>query len=163
MSATPDVMNTLPKVIQEYFPFFLTGKSGYTKTLADYTEAQLLQGVNFLKISEGIASIREFCRRKELFAAVIGDSRSNSSVMEINMSHFYQNSLFSNSSNDMLMNMFLKSFKARYHLHEENMSHLTAKVITCDRTFKVSDNIGVVRKEDLKFVSQYNQVFILLK
>lgn len=74
---------------------------------------------------------------------MIGDSRSNSSVMEINMSHFYENSLFSNSSNDMLMNMFLKSFKARYHLHEENMSRLTAKVITCDRTLKVSHNIGV--------------------
>ena len=64
MSATPDVMNSLPKVVQEYFPFFLTEKSGYTKTLADYTEAQLLQGINFLKISECIASlsIREFGR-----------------------------------------------------------------------------------------------------
>ena len=164
MSATPDVMNTLPKVLQEYFPFFLTEKSGYTKTLADYTGAQLLQGVNFLKISEGIASlsIGDFCRRKELFAAAIGDSRSNSNVMEISMSQFYQNSLFSYPRNDMLMNMFLKSFNARYLLYEENMSRLTAKVITCDHTFKVSRNIGVVRKEDNKFVPQYNQVFIAL-
>ena len=96
MSATPDVMNSLPKVVQEYFPFFLTEKSGYTKTLADYTEAQLLQGINFLKISEDIASlsIREFCRRKELFAAAIADSRPDTNLMEISMSEFYQNSLF---------------------------------------------------------------------
>ena len=65
-------------------------------------------------------------------------------------------------SNDMLMNMFLKSFKVRSHLYEENMSSLTAKVITCDHTFKVSGNIGVIRKEDNKFVSQYNQAFIVL-
>ena len=50
----------------------------------------------------------------------------------------------------------------RLHLYEENMSRLTAKVITCDHTFKVSRNIGVVRKEDNKFVPQYNQVFIVL-
>ena len=162
MSATPDVMNTLPKVIEEYFPSLLTEKSGYTKTLADYTKAQLLQGVNFLKISEGIASlsIREFCRRKDLFAAAIGDCRSNSNEMGISISHFYQTSLFSYPSNDM--NMFLKSFQARCHLYEENMGRSTAKVITCDHTFKVSRNIGVVRKEDKKFVSQYNQVFIVL-
>lgn len=66
VSAAPDVMNTLLKLIQEYFPFFLTEKSDYTKTLADNTEVQLLQGVNFLKLSEGITSvsIREFCRLK---------------------------------------------------------------------------------------------------
>lgn len=123
-----------------------------------------MQGINFLKISEGIASlsIREFCRRKELFAAAIADSRPDTNLMEISMPEFYQNSLFSYPSNDMLMNMFLKSFKKRYHLYEENMSRLTAKVITCDHTFKVSRNIGVVRKDDNKFVTQYNQVFIVL-
>ena len=126
MSATPDVMNALPNILQEYFPFILTEKSGYTKTLADYTEAQLLQGVNFLKISEGIASlsIREFCRQKELYAAAIGDSRSNSNVMKISMSQFYQNSLFSYPSNDILMNMFLKSFKACSHLCDGVTKHI---------------------------------------
>ena len=113
MSATPDVMNTLPKILQEYFPFVLRGKSGYTKTLADFIEVQLKQGVNSLKISEGIASlaIREFS--KELFAEANKDSRSDS--YKIGMSQFYKNSLFSYPSNDTLMNMFLKSLKACSH------------------------------------------------
>ena len=160
MSATPDVMNTLPKILQEYFPFVLRGKSGYTKTLADFIEVQLKQGVNSLKISEGIASlaIREFC--KELFAEANEDSRLDS--YKIGMSQFYKNSLFSYPSNDTLMNMFLKSFKARSHWYEENMSNLNAEVITCDHTIKVSRKIGVVREGDNKFLSQYNQIFIVL-
>ena len=95
MSATPDVMNTLPKVIQEYFPFLLTEKSGYTKTLVDYTEAQLLQGVNFLKISEGILLLflsESFADEKNFL-----QQRSGTAEMGISMSHFYQNSLFSYS------------------------------------------------------------------
>ena len=104
MSATPDVMNTLPKILQEYFPFVLRGKSGYTKTLADFIEVQLKQGVNSLKISEGIASlaIREFC--KEPLAEANEDSRSES--YKIGMTQYYKNSLFSYPSNDTLMNMF---------------------------------------------------------
>lgn len=62
----------------------------------------------------------------------------------------------------MLMNRFLKSFKTRTHLYEENRKRLTGKVITCDHTFKISRNIGVVREDDNQFVSQNNQVFIVL-
>ena len=80
MSATPDVMNTLPKIPQEYFPFVLREKSGGIASLA----------------------IRGFC--KELFAEANEDSRSDS--YKIGMSQLYKNSLFSYPRNDTLMNMF---------------------------------------------------------
>lgn len=42
------------------------------------------------------------------------------------------------------------------------MNSLTAEVIKCNHTFKISRNVGAVRGKDKKFVSQYNQVFTTL-
>ena len=42
------------------------------------------------------------------------------------------------------------------------MNSLTAEVIKCNHTFKISRNVGAVRGKDNKFVSQYNQVFTTL-
>ena len=39
------------------------------------------------------------------------------------------------------------------------MNCLSATVISCDHTFKISRNVGLVRVDN-KFVTQYNQLFI---
>lgn len=166
MPTTPDVHHRLPKVITEYFPLVLTERSGYTKSLLDFIEVQLFEGVNFLKISEGIASlnIREFCRRRQIYKLSLEETTSENTSMraQIDISEFYEMPIFSHPSNDMLMNIFLQNFDKQSHLYEECMNRLTAKVITCDHTFKISRNIGIVRETDNKFVPQYKQVFIAL-
>lgn len=126
MPTTPDVWNSMPKVIREYFPVVLTEKSRYTKIMYDFIETELLQGVNFMKLSEGMASLnmREFCRRKQLYAVATRDDISTSD--NINVSEFYENSIFSFPSNDLLMNIFLTNFKEHSHIYDEHRNGLTA-------------------------------------
>lgn len=42
------------------------------------------------------------------------------------------------------------------------MDRVTAATLTCDHTFKISNNIGLVREEDNKFIKQFDQLFIAL-
>lgn len=42
------------------------------------------------------------------------------------------------------------------------MKRVSAAALSCDHTFKISRNIGLVREEDNKFVTQFNQLFIAL-
>lgn len=42
------------------------------------------------------------------------------------------------------------------------MKKVSATALSCDHTFKMSRNIGVVREEDSKFVTQFHQLFIAL-
>ena len=161
MRTTPDVWNSMPKVKQEYFPLVLTERSGYTKIMYDLIETELLQGVNFMKISEGIASlnIREFSRRKQIYAAATSDDNTSNNN---DVSEFYKNSTFSFPSNDFLMKILSTNFDKHSHIYEVHMKSLTAEVISCNHTFKISRNVRAVRGKDKKFVSQYNQVFITL-
>lgn len=105
MPITPDIWNSMPKVVQEYFLLVLTERSGYTKIMYDIIETELLQGVNFMKISEGITSlnIREFIREKQIYAAATSDDNNSNNI---DVSEFYENSIFSFPSNDLLMKIF---------------------------------------------------------
>ena len=42
------------------------------------------------------------------------------------------------------------------------MKTVTATALSCDHTFKICRNIGLVREEDNKFITQFNQLFIAL-
>lgn len=50
-----DLMSTLPSWLQKAFPIRLFQRSGCSKKLLQYVMSAVTQGVNFLKISEGIA------------------------------------------------------------------------------------------------------------
>lgn len=54
---TLDLWNVLPKSIRELFPMQLFQRSGCSKRLLLYIKNQIYGGVNFLKISQGIAGL----------------------------------------------------------------------------------------------------------
>lgn len=160
-STSPDVLRCLPSNIQAYFPVELFQRSGCTKNLLQYIETQILQGVNFLTISEGLASLnfRTFCRQRQIYLAAANDhcTEVNSSYSE-----FYSNPVFAFPSNDQIINLFLETFRRKKHLYEMEMDRVTAAALTCDHTFKISNNIRLVREEDNKFIKQFDQLFIAL-
>lgn len=161
-STSLDVLNSLPGSIQAYFPLELFQRSGCTKNLLQYIETQVLQGVNFLKISEGLASLnfQAFCRQRQIYLAALIEN--NVITDDSSCSEFYSNSLFAFPSNDQIINLFLNAFKTKKHLYEIDMKRVSATALSCDHTFKISRNIGLVREEDNKFVTQFNQLFIAL-
>ena len=161
-STTLDVLNSLPCSIQAYFPVELFQRSGCTKNLLQYIETQVFQGVNFLKISEGLASLnfQAFCRQRQIYLAAL--TENNVAVNDSSCSEFYSNPLFAFPSNDQIINLFLSAFKTKKHLYEMDMKRVTATALSCDHTFKISRNTGLVREEGNKFVTQFNQLFIAL-
>ena len=54
---TLDLWNVLPKSIRELFPMQLFQRSGCSKRLLLYIKNQIYGGVNFVKISQGIAGL----------------------------------------------------------------------------------------------------------
>ena len=43
------------------------------------------------------------------------------------------------------------------------VKRVTATALSCNHTFKINRNIGLVREEDNKFITQFNQLFIALR
>lgn len=123
---------------------------------------QILQGVNFLTISEGLASLnfRTFCRQRQVYLAAAFDE--NDVTVNSSYSEFYNNPVYSFPSNDQIMSLFLETFRRKKHLYKLEMDRVTETALSCDHTFKISHNIGLVREGDNKFIKQFDQVFIAL-
>ena len=76
---------------------------------------------------------------------------------------FYANDLFAFPSSDQTTNLFLDNFKTCKNFYVNKMQNITATRISCDHTFKISRNIGVVSEgEKTKFVTLFKNVFIVL-
>ena len=161
-STSLDVLTSLPSYIQAFCPIELFQRSGCTKRLLQYIETQIFQGENFLKISEGLAHLnfQEFCRMRNIYMAM--EKETNENYDSAGVDDFYENVLFSFPSNDQIMNLFLNLFNRNKHLYEKNMENLKATAMSCDHTFKISRNIGLVRKSDNKFITQFKHLFIAM-
>ena len=68
-ASSPDPLTMLPATVKELFPMKLYQRSRCTKRLLSYIKNQITQGVNFLKISEGIGNLNheEHTRLEELY------------------------------------------------------------------------------------------------
>ena len=119
--------------------------------------------MNFLQISEGIGNLNheEHMRFEELYDVARGDGLIDDENFELN--NFYTNDLFSFPSGDQLARMFLDDFRSYQNFYVGKMRNISATRISCDHTFKISRNIGVVSEgNESKFVTQFNNVFIVL-
>ena len=56
-ATTPDVHNVLPSYIREYFSVVIFQRCCVTKALIQFIDTEIVKGVNFLKVSEGLASL----------------------------------------------------------------------------------------------------------
>ena len=76
---------------------------------------------------------------------------------------FYTNDIFAFPSNDQLMNIILSQYQLDKDGYISEMQKVTGKAISCDHTFKVSRNIGVVTEgsED-RFLKQFSNLYIVL-
>ena len=156
-------MSTLPSWLQKAFPIRLFQRSGCSKKLLQYVMSAVTQGVNFLKISEGIALLNhgEHTTLGLTYDDTIEDGPTSKEPYEYN--DFYTNDMFSFPSNDQLMNIFLEQFKLDKDAYITEMQTITGTAIACDHTFKVSRNIGVVKEgQEDNFLKQFSNLYIVL-
>lgn len=160
-AATPDIHNSLPSYVQEFFPTEIYQRCGITKTLIHFIDTEILEGVNFLKISEGIASLnyRGYLQRRQIYQSA---SNGDMIVQFSDSAEFHNNVLYSFPSNDQLMRIFLHNFEKNRSFYVKEMNRLKLSYLSCDHTFKISRNVGLVREVDNKFVTQFQQLFICL-
>ena len=162
-AASPDVLNSLPETARELFPVKLYQRSGCSKRLISYIKNLVTQGVNFLKISEGIAALNHehHTRLGEIFNAAVRDGLAESAAFDFE--DFYSNDLFSFPSNDQITRILLDDFKWYKGFYASQMFGNSATSFSCDHTFKISKNIGVVAEgEEQKFITNFKNLFIVL-
>ena len=139
-SASLSIIENIPKLYRLCcFPFVMFHKSSCTKQLVDFVETQILQGVNFLVICEGIADLnfKEFIERMACFSTY-QDSNSHINKTKLDYDNFYSHSMF--PGDKKVMGLFLRNFvhKKSYYDAEMEKTARSSKIITCDHTFKVS-------------------------
>ena len=164
MTATsPDLMNLFPSWLQMKFPARLYQRSGYSKKLLQYVMKAVTQGVNFLTINDGIASLNH--DEHTTLGLEYNEARKvdPASMEPYNFDDFYTNDIFGFPGNEQLMRLFLEQFKIDRDTYISEMRTVTGTAITCDHIFRVSRNIGVVTegKED-RFLKQFSNLYIVL-
>lgn len=165
LSASKTLMKSAPPFLLSAFPFKIYHRSACTKQLLEYTGCLVSGGVNFLKISETIASMnyKAYCHRGGIYlTSLFAENTGSSSETRSFLDDFYSDVLFSFPSANFLIYMYLEHFQEMKHFYEHEMSQLAASTISCDHTFKVSKNIVAFREAGSKFVSQFQNLFIVL-
>ena len=111
------------------------------KAISRLCETQILQGVNFLAICEGIAGLnfKEFSERMACFS-IYQDSNSHINKTKVGYDNFYSDSMYAFPGDKKVMELFLGNFvhKKSYYDAEMEKTARSSKIITCDHTFKVS-------------------------
>jgi len=165
LSASKLLLASAPQMLRSCFPFKVYHRAGCTKHLLEFTESLILDGVNFLRLSETIASLnyKSYCRRGGIYLeALKAEGIVNSLPTGYSTDDFYKDILFSFPSANLLIYMYLEHFQEMRPFYEHEMSRLSASTISCDHTFKVSRNIVAFRNVDSQFVNQFNNLFIVL-
>ena len=145
-SASPKLLQSLPRDLEMKFPFKLYYRSACSQDLLDYVIVHIGRGQTFLELAEDITAINF---RK--FLQLHKDSADEDA--------FYNSTLYSSPSNDQLMHMFMAYFNSVETLFQNEMGTAPCSILTCDHTFKVSKHIGM-RNLDNTFVNQFSNLFI---
>lgn len=148
-SASVEILENIPKAIENRFPFKLHYRSACSQELLDYLVVHIGRGQNFLELTEDIMSMhfRKF-------------SQCTSNCDSIDLNGFYTSPVYSTPSNDQLMHIFLAYYNSVRSIIQSEILSTPCSVLTCDHTFKVSKHIGVTRSEDSVFVNQFENLFI---
>lgn len=163
VASSNDILSSLPDHIRNIFPILLFPRSGCTKEVLNYINTNVVRGMNFAKISESIAELnfQHFCRRGMIY----NSAREGRQLTEepFNESEFYTDELYSFPSTDHIMSIFMADFDTKKAIYQNEMKKVTGCAISCDHTFRVSKNIGMVRPgNNDKFVEQFKNLFIIL-
>lgn len=141
LSGSEVIMECLRKSISNLFPIKKYHKSCCTTDLVNLVETLVLEGNNFLKISEIIVNLnlREFSERNKRFQSSCCQSPSNEKCIT-----FYEDVLFSFPSDIQLIRIYLDRFEEMKFFYREEMEKVEATSLSCDHTFKVSKTLVVI-------------------
>ena len=153
---------------KEQLPFLLSHISGITR---DFYNDIVLYSSTGMKIEqiEGLIAqqhLQYFEERREMFDKEVkccqgGQINSNGSTN----SHFPKSmpDELKAPSNDFISQCIIHDYNQKEMLYTQCMAQTSAATwISCDHTFKVAANIGLLRQSDQKWEKQYDSMFCIL-
>jgi len=129
----------------------------------NYINSNIVRGMNFANISESIAEVnfQNSCRQ-----GIINNYACEGCQLTeepSNESEFYTDELYSFPSSNHIVSIFMADFDTKKAIYQNEMKKVTGCAISCDHTFRVSKNIGMVRPgNNNKLVEQFKNLFIIL-
>ena len=112
--------------------------------MIEFINTEIVRGVNFLKVSE----YREYLQRRRIYSSAC----ENAAVNVSDSLEFNNNIVYSFSSNDQQMRIFLYNFEKNRAIYVNEMKSLSVSSLSCE----------LVRETDNSFVTQFHQLFITL-
>lgn len=127
MSGTQEIMRKLPGNMAKRLPLILHYKSGFSNDLLDFLLISLGQGHTFQEIIEMIASLnyRKFIERNNL----VGVTDATKS--------FHDNIMYSYTTGDKLMHLFLWDFEQKSEAYKRYLNSLSCNSLVIDTTYKM--------------------------
>lgn len=128
-------------ISKNIFPAVIFQRYNVSKTVIEFINTEIVKGVNFLKVSEGLASLnyREYLQRRRIYSSAC----ENAAVNVSDSSEFNNNIVYSFSSNDQLMRIFLYNFEKNRAIYVNEMKSLSVSSLSCE----------LVRETDNSFVT----------
>lgn len=146
-------------------PFLLSHKSGVTKELLDLFVSMVRNGLSFSQIQD-IMLERLHVRHLEQESRLLEDlniySASHPMVMDSSFPAFSQQQEC--PSRNTISEFFLHYFDFNENLFIKRMTSTSAdeEWLCCDHTFDITGIIGYERREDRKWIRQYNSLFCVM-
>ncbi|KAJ7373400.1 hypothetical protein OS493_012993 [Desmophyllum pertusum] len=151
---------------KEQLPFLLSHVCGITRDLYKDVVLYSSTGMKIEQIECLIAQqhLEYFVERREMFEnemkcqqEQINSNASTNSHFPISMPDDLKA-----PSNDFICQCIIHDYQQNEMLYTQCMAQTRATWISCDHTFKVAANIGLLRQSDQKWEKQYDSMFCIL-
>lgn len=133
VSATPEILDKLPRNTAKRLPFILHYKSGFSNDLLDFLLVSVNMGHTFQEVTEMIATLnyRKFVERNNL-----------AGVVEVTKS-FQDDILYSFTSGDKLMHVFLWDFDRKKEAYTKCLNSVSCNTLVIDTSYKMEKKCKV--------------------
>lgn len=133
MSGTTEILDKLPGNTAKKLPMVLHYKSGFSNDLLDFLQISVNQGHTFQEIMEMIGSLnfRKFVERSNL-----------AGITEVTKS-FQDNILYSFTSGDKLMHLFLWLFERKSEAYKRHLHSTKCSTLVLDTSYKMEKKCKV--------------------
>ena len=146
--AHPSILKQFPDAT--LIPFVLLHKAGVTRDLLNQIPKLVNAGLSFLEIELFLTELR----RERYFHRYLTEFPRQSGK---NIRPEYVDIPL---SNDVLTHFYIEYFRENEEYFDAEMRELTASWLSCDHTFKVASNIGLLRGG--KWIKQYDSLFAVM-
>ena len=150
---------------QGRIPFLLSHKTGVTRELLEMFVSMVRNGLSFSQIYD-ILLERLHMRHLELESRFLEDLNLYSArhPIIINSSFPDFSQLRECPSRNTISDFFLHYFNLNEDLFVKRMSSISADAgwLCCDHTFDITSSIGYERREDRKWIRQYDSLFCVI-